>query len=110
MLVLEGELWIRPGKVVKKGQLLIDQGYIQAVGEDLDFPKGTIVHSFTHGEKILPGFVEPHCHLGVYEEITGAERLNRPGQLFAPDFRVLDGICVLTFGLKPLDMRSLQPD
>ena len=89
MQVFEGELWIRPGQIIRRGRLLEEGGRILAAGalEEVDIPAGARVWRFDKGEKILPGFLEVHCHLGLYEEVTGKDRLNAPERLLAPDYR-----------------------
>lgn len=81
MLAFEGEIWVNSDLILPLGRLLVDQGKIVAVGEGIDIPKGVEVKRFKNGEKILPGFVEPHCHLGLFEEITGIDNLNIKDQL-----------------------------
>ena len=75
MLAFEGEIWIKRDSVLSWGRLLVDDGKIIAVGENVEIPEGVEVVRCNNGEKILPGFVEPHCHLGLYEEITGVDNL-----------------------------------
>lgn len=89
MQVFEGELWLRPGVIIKQGRLLEEGGRILAAGpvDEVKIPPGARVWRFDKGEKILPGFLEVHCHLGLYEEVTGKDRLNAPERLLAPDYR-----------------------
>ncbi|MEU7001781.1 amidohydrolase [Nonomuraea sp. NPDC046570] len=58
------------GDPVEGGTVLIKDGRIAAVGHDVEIPDGaTIVDA--GGSWVLPGFVEAHGHLGVYEEAEG---------------------------------------
>lgn len=61
------------GEVVERGTVLVRDGRIVAVGraEDVPVPDGVPVHDAT-GRWVLPGFVEPHGHLGVWEDGEGA--------------------------------------
>lgn len=99
MIAFEGEIWVRPGRILKKGRLLAADGIIVGVGEDLEIPPGTPVRRLGEGEKLLPGFVEPHCHLGAYEEVTGADRLCEKGALLTPERRILEEIRFGDLGL-----------
>lgn len=83
MLAFEGEIWVKSDWVIPHGRLLVDDGKIVALGENIEIPEGVEVVRCTKGEKILPGFVEPHCHLGLYEEITGIDNLNIKDELIS---------------------------
>jgi imidazolonepropionase-like amidohydrolase len=70
-------LVIRNGAVetVTKGRLehgtvLIEQGKIAAIGEDLPYPEASEVIDAA-GLVVLPGLVDAHTHLGVGEAIVG---------------------------------------
>lgn len=99
MLAFEGEIWVRSGVILRKGRLLAAEGRILAVGEDIEIPDGTVVRRLEPGQKLLPGFVEPHCHFGLYEEITGADRLCEPDQPLTPERSVLEHIHFEDVGL-----------
>lgn len=90
MIGFEGEIWVRNDLILPLGRLLVDQGKIIALGENIDIPPGIEMKRYVNGEKILPGFVEPHCHLGLYEEITGIDRLNIKGKLISLDLIAAD--------------------
>lgn len=57
------------GEVVERGTVLVRDGRIAAVGpvDDVDVPDGVPVHDTT-GRWVLPGFVEAHGHLGIFED------------------------------------------
>ena len=52
------------------GTVLIADGRITAVGRDVDVPDGVEVVDAS-GQWVLPGFVEAHGHVGVWEEAEG---------------------------------------
>ncbi|MEV0310457.1 amidohydrolase [Nonomuraea fuscirosea] len=58
------------GDPIDGGTVLIQDGKITAVGRDVAVPEGTTVVDAAGGW-VLPGFVEAHGHLGVYEEAEG---------------------------------------
>lgn len=45
----------------KKADILIEDGKIVEIGEDLEFSGGDIVYA--EGKYVFPGFVDAHCHL-----------------------------------------------
>ncbi|MBE1586130.1 amidohydrolase [Nonomuraea angiospora] len=58
------------GDPIDGGTVLVQDGKIAAVGRDVAVPEGTPVVDAAGGW-VLPGFVEAHGHLGVYEEAEG---------------------------------------
>ncbi|MFC5822900.1 amidohydrolase [Nonomuraea insulae] len=58
------------GDPIDGGTVLIQDGKITAVGRDVAVPEGTPVVDAAGGW-VLPGFVEAHGHMGVYEEAEG---------------------------------------
>jgi imidazolonepropionase-like amidohydrolase len=99
MIAFEGEIWVSSDLILPSGRLLVDQGKIVSVGEDIKIPDGVEVKRYDKGEKILPGFVEPHCHLGLYEEITGIDNLNIKGKLISLDLVAADQMNFKNIGL-----------
>lgn len=58
------------GPPIENGTVLLVEGKIQAVGPKVKVPRrATVVDA--SGMWVLPGFVEPHAHLGVHEEAEG---------------------------------------
>jgi imidazolonepropionase-like amidohydrolase len=59
------------GDPIEGGTVLLADGKIAAVaGSDFRPPSGTDVIDAA-GKWVLPGFIDAHAHLGVYEEATG---------------------------------------
>ncbi|HEY0166945.1 MAG TPA: amidohydrolase [Jatrophihabitans sp.] len=58
------------GEPVPNGTVVITDGKITAVGAKARVPRGMPVVDAT-GKWVLPGFVDAHAHLGVYEEGEG---------------------------------------
>lgn len=58
------------GEPIHGGTVLIDNGKIVAVGADVEVPDGAEIVDAS-GSWVLPGFVEAHAHVGVYEEGEG---------------------------------------
>lgn len=53
------------GLYFDKGELLIGDDRILALGSKVDMPRGTVVVDVT-GKTITPGIIDTHSHLGVY--------------------------------------------
>ena len=52
--------------------ILIDNGKIAAIGEHLTVPEGCEIIDAT-GLQVYPGFIDCHCHIGLYEDGIGFE-------------------------------------
>lgn len=106
--VIEGEIFLPKGKTITKGRLVIVDGIIKEVEnrDRIDLGKyekpefSLSIDTYNNEEKILPGFVEPHCHLGIYEEITGEDRLNNKDKIIALDYRAIDNINFKNIGFQ----------
>ena len=80
---------------IEHGTVLITDGVITAVGQDVAVPEGTATID-AQGKWLLPGFVEAHGHLGVHEEGEGWAG-NDTNEMTGPDgsaLRALDAIQV----------------
>ncbi len=76
-----------------RGDILIDGGKIRAVGVDLPVPDGAQVMDAT-GLWALPGFIDAHCHLGMWEDGMGFEGAdgNEDTDPVTPHLRAIDAI------------------
>lgn len=72
ILIKNGKIYTMAGPVLENGCVLIKDGKIAAVGEHIDAPTGAQVID-AGGRKVFPGFVEAHCHLGMWESSIGFE-------------------------------------
>lgn len=80
---------------IENGTVLIEDGVITAVGQDVAVPEGVRTID-GQGRWLLPGFVEAHGHLGVHEEGEGWAG-NDTNEMTDPDgsaLRALDAIHV----------------
>ncbi len=57
---------------MEKGDILVDEGKIIEVGENLVAPLDAKVID-AEGKMVLPGFIDAHCHIGMWEEGMGFE-------------------------------------
>jgi imidazolonepropionase-like amidohydrolase len=79
LAVRAGRIHDGTGRVLRNGVVLIQDGRIKAVGEDLAIPYGAEVLELGDGVA-TPGFVDVFSHLGLAGEGTGVPAGN-PGQL-----------------------------
>ncbi|MFI7422830.1 amidohydrolase [Nonomuraea sp. NPDC049684] len=70
LAIINGYVVPVDGDPIEGGAVLVEDGKIVAVGRDVTIPgSATVVDA--DGGWVLPGFVEAHGHLGVYEEAEG---------------------------------------
>lgn len=75
------------------GDVLIENGRISAVGKALQAPDN--VQSIDcAGRYVLPGFIDAHCHIGMWEDGIGEEGAdgNEISDPITPEMRAVDGI------------------
>ena len=79
------------------GDILVEDGKIKAIGENLDIPEGAETVD-AEGLQVYPGFVEAHGHIGLDGYGIGYEGMdyNELNDIISPQMRGIDGV-------KPLD-------
>lgn len=95
MLIRNGKIFTcEEGKIYEKGDILIKDGKISRIGEDLSQYIGEEEIIDAKGLLIFPGFIEAHCHLGLHEEgNNGAGNgTNEASEPITPQMRAIDGI------------------
>ena len=80
-----------------RGDILMEDGKIKAIGRGLEIPEGTEVID-AEGLQVYPGFVEAHGHIGLDGYGIGYEGMdyNELNDIIRPQMRGIDGV-------KPLD-------
>jgi len=76
-----------------RGTVLIDEGRIVAVGENVEIPPEAEVHD-VDGKVVMPGMIDPHCHVGVFPDGIGWEYSdgNELTDPITPHLRALDAV------------------
>ena len=76
-----------------KGDILVENGKISAIGRDISVTEGTEIID-AEGLQIYPGFVEAHCHLGLDNYACGFEGddYNEMTDIICPQLHGCDGI------------------
>ena len=78
--VFNGDIRIRDGKIIEIGELLDHLDNDQVIEAE--------------GHFLLPGFIDAHTHLGLYDEGTGTVGNDANETIFAmtPHLRAIDGV------------------
>ena len=92
-LIKNAKILTMAGKDYKRGDILIKEGKISKIGEDIKAPKKAVIID-AKGLWALPGFVDAHCHIGVFEDKMGfeGEDGNEAVEPVTPELRALDAI------------------
>ena len=94
MLVIKnGCIKTMTGQDFENGQIIIEDGKIKAVGENLKIPKDAEVIDAC-GYLVTPGLIDGHCHIGMWEEGIGFEGDdgNEDVEPVTPQLRAIDAI------------------
>ena len=93
ILIKNAKIYTMAGEVIENGSILIKEGIIEEVGEDLIAPLGVETID-AEGRMLTPGFVDAHCHLGLFEEGIGFEGSdgNEMVDPVTPQLRAIDAI------------------
>jgi len=100
MLVIKnGYIKTMAGEDLPGGQIIIEDRKIKAVGINLEIPADAEVIDAS-GMLVTPGFVDAHCHIGMWEEGIGfeGEDGNEDVEPITPQLRAIDAINPLDQG------------
>ncbi|MEW6458047.1 MAG: amidohydrolase [Bacillota bacterium] len=93
LAITNGRILTMAGRDIPSGTVLIENGLIKAVGTGIGVPDGAEVLDAA-GKLVLPGLIEPHCHVGIMEEIFREEGNdgNEYSDPVTPQLRAIDGV------------------
>lgn len=80
--------------VFSKEDILIKDGIIERIGENIDYPSAQVINA--EGKNLFPGFIDAHSHIGMWEEVKNGNDANECVNPVTPNMRAIDG-------LNPLD-------
>ena len=100
LLIKNGKIYTMTGTIYEKGYILIENGKIVGIGEgepalesgDLNNKIDKVIDA--GGKYVLPGFIDAHCHVGMWEDSTGIEGDdgNEATDPVTPHLRATDGV------------------
>jgi len=93
LAVINGKIYTMAGKVYNRGALLIKDGKIEEVGQEISIPQDAEVID-AKGNYVFPGFIDAHSHIGIFEEAVGeiGEEGNEWTDPVTPQLRAIDAI------------------
>lgn len=95
MRILNGVVHTMAGPVIPHGYVEVENGKIRAVGEMSALPAAAAGPVYdAGGGHILPGFIDAHCHLGMFGNALGfeADDGNESTDPCTPQLRAIDAI------------------
>jgi len=92
LIIKNGKVYTMEAEKIIQGDLLIDNGKIVEVGNNLNVEGANVIDAT--GKYVYPGFVEAHCHLGLDESSirTEGHDFNETSDPITPHMRGKDGI------------------
>jgi len=93
IVIKNGLIKTMAGRDIENGQIIIENGKIKAVGKELEIPENAEIID-ANGYIVTPGFVDGHCHIGMWEEGIGfeGEDGNEDVEPITPQLRAIDAI------------------
>ena len=93
LLIKNGTIFTMEGKTLEGVSLLIMNGKIKEIGENMVVPLDAEIID-AQGKIIMPGIIDAHCHLGLWEDAIGFEGAdgNEMTNPVTPHLRAIDGI------------------
>ncbi|HEY8804866.1 MAG TPA: amidohydrolase [Clostridium sp.] len=93
ILIKNANIHSMANKNFKNGMILVDQGKIVAIGDDVKSPLNAEIIDAS-GRFVMPGMIDAHCHLGMFEDGMGFEGAdgNEAVDPVTPHLRAIDAI------------------
>lgn len=93
LFIKNGLVYTMAGDIIEGGSILVKDGKIIEIGKDIVAPLDAEVID-AEGRMITPGFIDAHCHLGMWEDGMGFEGDdgNEWVDPVTPQLRSIDGI------------------
>lgn len=101
ILIKNAKIYTMTGKVIDRGSIFLEAGKIKEIGQEVEAPSSAEVID-AEGKFVLPGMIDAHCHLGMFEDAIGFEGLdvNEMTDPITPHLRGIDGINPMDLTLK----------
>ncbi len=94
MMIVNGVVHPMDGPVIQRGYVAFEDGKITAVGPMEELTAVAEGAMDAQGGHILPGFIDAHCHLGLFGDSLGfeADDGNESTDPCTPQLRAIDGV------------------
>ena len=94
MMIVNGVVHPMDGPVIQRGYVAFEDGKITAVGPMEELTAVAEGAMDARGGHILPGFIDAHCHLGLFGDSLGfeADDGNESTDPCTPQLRAIDGV------------------
>lgn len=99
LLIKNGRIMTMAGITYEAGYILVEKGKIFKIGEDIntikkDIKQDELVEIDAAGKFVLPGLIDAHCHIGLWEDAVGfeGEDGNEMTDPVTPQLRAIDGV------------------
>lgn len=91
--VTNGKVMTITQGTLERGTVLVEDGRIVAVGEEVEIPEDAEVYDAT-GKVVMPGLIDAHCHVGLFPDGVGWEYSdgNEMTDPITPHLRALDAV------------------
>lgn len=101
LFIKNGHIFTMAGEIIEKGNIIIKDGKISEIGKDLVAPSDAKIID-AEGKMVLPGFIDAHCHIGMWEEGMGFEGDdgNEMVDPVTPQLRAIDAINPMDLAFK----------
>jgi len=87
LAIRAGKIWTLTDGVITNGVIIVNNGKIQAVGENVDIPEGAKVLDMSD-KNVMPGMIDAHCHIGLSLDILA--EMDETVAAVAADMQILD--------------------
>ena len=85
----QAKIVVRPGEVIEDATLLIRDGVIQAIGQEIEVPgDAQIINS--EGFTLYPGFIEPFATLGKHDDAPDTPEPHHWNNMIRPERDAID--------------------
>ena len=94
MLIINGVIHTMDAGTIPDGFVEAANGLITRVGPMSDLPRDAGPDGLidARGGHVLPGFIDAHCHVGLYGAAAQEDDLNESPEPCTPHLRALDGV------------------
>lgn len=97
MILIKNGLTYTMESAPEKLDILVESGKIKAIGKDLSADSKAVNDCKVidaEGKLVFPGFIDAHCHLGMWEDAIGFEGAdgNEMTDPITPELRAIDAI------------------